>query len=89
MGIETLQNKLDILKDHCEKLGRDYAEIEKTALNTVHLAEDKMNPRDVIEECRKLAGIGISHVIFNMPNVDEITPLKTFGEEIIPAVSEL
>jgi F420-dependent oxidoreductase-like protein len=89
MGIETLQNKLDILRDHCEKLGRDYAEIEKTALGTVHLAEDKMSPPDVIEECRKLAGIGITHVIFNMPNVDEITPLKTFGEEIIPAVAKL
>ena len=32
---------------------------------------------------------GIQHLIFNMPNVHEIEPLERFGEEIIPAVSEL
>src|SRR5512147_2043488 len=34
MGAETLQRKLDVLKQHCETLGRDYAKIEKTALAT-------------------------------------------------------
>jgi F420-dependent oxidoreductase-like protein len=33
MGIENVGNKLDILKGHCEKVGRDYGEIEKTVLN--------------------------------------------------------
>lgn len=89
MGIENVRNKLDILKSHCEKVGRDYGEVEKTLLNTVHLARDKSSPKDVIEECRELAGIGIQQVIFNMPNVHEITPLEIFGREIIPAVAEL
>ncbi len=31
----------------------------------------------------------MQHVIFNMPNVHEITPLETFGEKIIPAVAGL
>jgi F420-dependent oxidoreductase-like protein len=88
-GIEALRNKLEILKRHCEKIGRDYAEIEKTTLSTIHLAPDKMSARDVIEECRALAGIGIQHAIFNMRNVHEITPLETIGHEIIPAVAEL
>jgi len=89
MGVETVRGKLDILKQHCEKVGRDYAEIEKTTLRTVHLAPDKENPGNVIEECRALAGIGIQHAIFNMPNVHEIKPLEIFGREIIPQLADL
>jgi F420-dependent oxidoreductase-like protein len=89
MGVETVRSKLDILQQHCDKVGRDYTEIEKTTLSTVHLAPEKMNTKDVIEECRALAGIGIQHAIFNMPNVHEIKPLETFGREIIPVLTEL
>jgi F420-dependent oxidoreductase-like protein len=88
MGLETVQHKLDVLKQHCDALGRDYAAIEKTVLSTAYLAEGQMSASDVIEQCRRLAGIGIQHAIFNMPNVHEITPLEIFGHEIIPAVAE-
>ena len=89
MGNEVVRSKLEILKKHCEKVGRDYAEIEKTTLSTVHLAPDRMNVKDVIEECRALADLGIQHAIFNMPNVHEIKPLEIFGREIIPALVDL
>lgn len=89
MGMETLQHKLDVLKQHCEDVGRDYAEIEKTTLGGAYLAEGKMSVSDVIEQCRTLANIGVQQAIFNMPNVHEITPLEIFRREIIPAVAEL
>jgi F420-dependent oxidoreductase-like protein len=89
MGIDALRAKLDILKAHCERLKRDYTEIEKTTLGTVHLAPGQLSPSDVIEQCRALAGLGIQQAIFNMPNVHEITPLQIFGREIIPAVAGL
>ncbi len=89
MGIETLQHKFDILKQHCETVGRDYAEIQKTTLGTAYLADGQMKASDIIEQCRALAAIGVQHAIFNMPNVHEIRPLEIFGREIIPAVAEL
>jgi F420-dependent oxidoreductase-like protein len=89
MGVDAVRRKLDILKGHCEKVGRDYSEIEKTTLSTVYLAPDKMKAKDVIEECKALAGIGIQHAIFNMPNVHELKPLEIFGKEIIPALAGL
>jgi F420-dependent oxidoreductase-like protein len=89
MGIDTLRKKLDILKRHCEDVGRDYAEIEKTVLDTANIAQGKMSAADVIKQCRTLASVGVQHVIFNMPNVHEITPLEIFGREVIPAVAEL
>lgn len=89
MGVDVVRKKLDILKEHCEKVGRDYAEIEKTTLSTVYLAPDRMKAKDVIEECKTMAGIGIQHAIFNMPNVHEIKPLEIFGKEVIPALADL
>jgi hypothetical protein len=44
---------------------------------------------EVIARCQTLAGLGIQHAIFNMPNVHEIAPVETFGREIIPAVAGL
>jgi alkanesulfonate monooxygenase SsuD/methylene tetrahydromethanopterin reductase-like flavin-dependent oxidoreductase (luciferase family) len=89
LGDDTLRHKLDVLKQHCDNLGRDYATIEKTTLGTVHLAPGQASAADVIAQCRKLAGMGIQHAIFNMPNTQDITPLEIFGREIIPAVADL
>lgn len=89
MGADVVRHKLDVLRRHCDDVGRDYDEIEKTTLDTVHLAPGEMSAADVIERCETLAELGIEHAIVNMPNVHEITPLETFGKEIIPAVAGL
>jgi len=88
-GPGLIRQKLDVLRGHCEDVGRDYEEIERTALGTVNLGEEGMTTEDVIGLCREMSEAGIQHLIFNMPNVHEIRPLVTFGEEIIPAVAEL
>jgi len=85
-GLESTSAKLNVLRRHCDEVGRDYASIEKTTLGTVLLASGQMTASEVIEQCRALARLGIQHAIFNMPNVHEIVPLETFGREIIPAV---
>ena len=86
-GIDTLRHKLDVLGRHCEQVGRSYAEIEKTALDTAYLAPGQMSAGQIIADCQKMAEIGFQQIIFNMPNVSEIKPLEKFGKEIIPAVS--
>jgi F420-dependent oxidoreductase-like protein len=88
-GKEALAKKLEVLRRHCDAAGRPYEAIEKTALGTVQLAPGRSSAADVIRSCRELAGIGIQHAIFNMPNVHELAPLETFGKEIIPALAEL
>jgi F420-dependent oxidoreductase-like protein len=88
-GHEALQHKLDVLKRHCDEVGRQYGDIEKTSLSTVELAPGKMSPRDVIAEIQGLVPLGIDHCIFNMPNTHEIMPIETFGKHIIPEVARL
>ena len=85
VGTEKMQKALDRLKEHCEALGRDYNSIEKTSLSTVHLS-GKDTVDEVLSWIKVLSEMGFTHAIFNMPDVYEITPLETFGKEIIPVV---
>jgi F420-dependent oxidoreductase-like protein len=89
IGPGALRVKLEVLRRHCDAAGRDYAQIEKTSLDSVHLAPGKLDAAGAIARCRQLASAGIQHAIFNIPNVHEITPLEIFGREIIPATAEL
>jgi F420-dependent oxidoreductase-like protein len=86
VGAAALGQKLDVLKRHCEKEGRAYEEIEKTTLGTANLA--KHSPKDLVAQLQALGQLGIGHAIFNFPSVDALTPLTTFGKEVIPAVAE-
>jgi len=86
-GTEQIAHKLDVLKRHCDNLGRNYDDIERTALGTVHIAPGQMSPADVIALCRSVADVGIQHIILNMPNTHDITPLEVFGREMIPEVA--
>ncbi|MCB0213888.1 MAG: TIGR03560 family F420-dependent LLM class oxidoreductase [Anaerolineae bacterium] len=88
VGAENMQKSLDILKEHCDSLGRDYDTIEKTCLDTAHLAGDD-TVDSLINRIKKLSEMGFTHAIFNMPDVSAITPLETFAKEIIPAIADI
>jgi len=88
-GQEVIRRKLDVLRQHCEAVGRPYAEIEKTALSTVNIAPGGMTPDQMIEQCRSLSQAGIQHLIVSMPNVAEIKPLEIIGEKVIPAIAHM
>jgi len=86
-GAPALAEKLDVLRRHCDAEGRRYDAIEKTTLGTANLP--KQSTAEIVEQCRALAAIGIQHAIFNFPRVDELTGLRAFGKEVIPAVAGL
>jgi F420-dependent oxidoreductase-like protein len=88
-GVDVLRQKIDILKQHCDQVGRNFAEIELTTLQSIHLAPGHMTPAEIVAMCREARGLGFTHVIFNMPNVYEIKPLEAIGREVIPAVADL
>jgi len=84
---DVISAKLAILREHCDRIGRDYEAIEKTTIGTIELGAGKLSAADVIGRCKALAAVGVQHAIFNMPNVHESAPLEVFGREIIPAVA--
>jgi F420-dependent oxidoreductase-like protein len=85
-GPELVAHKLDVLRRHCDAVGRDYGAIEKTTLGTVQLG--KRSAADFVESARALAKLGVEHAIVNFPDVHELEPLRTFGREVIPALAD-
>lgn len=85
--LAELARKLDVLKSHCSEVGRPYDEIERTALWTINLGPGGMSVTEVIGFCRKLADIGIQHLICNLPQYD-VPTVEIIGREIIPAIVE-
>jgi F420-dependent oxidoreductase-like protein len=81
-SLDGLQHKLDVLKQHCADVGRNYDEIEKTTLGRL----DMTDPAALIEYLRALAGMGINQAIFNMEGYD-LAVIERVGKEIIPAVA--
>lgn len=89
LGSEGIRRKLDVLRRHCEEIGRDYDSIERTAVGSIHLGPGAAKPAEIVRLCEALAELNIDHVIFNMPNAHELSPLKTLGSEVIAAVTPL
>lgn len=89
VGPDVLRSKLDVLRRHCEDVGRPYDEIERTALDHVQFGEGGVTADQLIESCRGLAALGIQHLIISLPNVHEIAPLEQIGREVIPAIADL
>ncbi|MDX6298384.1 MAG: hypothetical protein QOI51_2241 [Nocardioidaceae bacterium] len=83
-----LEHKLEVLRGHCEDLGRDYDEIEKTVMLPLDPGEDGENVDSLLEQLRTLAGLGISETHSVVARVSEITPLEILGERLIPLAAK-
>jgi F420-dependent oxidoreductase-like protein len=84
-----IPRKLDILREHCQAVGRHYDDIEKTALFRFDVGENGEKVDEVIAGLHWLAGMGIQTVIGSVPHIDRIKPLEVIGERVIPAVASL
>ncbi|MBF6589384.1 MAG: LLM class F420-dependent oxidoreductase [Ktedonobacterales bacterium] len=93
MGDDVLRHKLDVLRGHCEEVGRSYQEIEKTTLDTLHVTRDgrdgSVTPARAVERLAHLAELGIDQAIFSMPNVSDPDAFDMLASEVIPQVSAL
>ena len=77
-----IAHKYAVLREHCERLGRDYDEIERSTLQSVNL--ETTSPAEVVERFGGLAEAGAQHVIFNVRGVDDLGRLERIGAEVLP-----
>jgi alkanesulfonate monooxygenase len=82
-----LERKLDVLREHCAAVGRDYDEITKTVMFHADPGPDGENVDSILERLRQLAGLGITHAHGVLPNVAAITPIELMGERVIPVAA--
>lgn len=72
-----IEKKLDVLRTHCNTIGRDYDEIEKTV-------GSRLDPADAdhfVEHMRELAALGIDHTL--------VAPAGPWDEKRLAGLAEL
>lgn len=93
VDMDTLRHKLEVLKRHCEAVGRPYEEIEKTTLGHLNLTRNggdgSMMPAQAVDYFAGLAELGIDQAIFNTPNVHEAELFELLRNEVVPVVDRI
>jgi F420-dependent oxidoreductase-like protein len=84
-----LEHKLDVLRGHCEREGRDYDDIEKTVVFAFDVGPDGERVGKTIEVLQRLARLGFRVAHGRVADVSRITPLEIIGREVVPAVADL
>jgi F420-dependent oxidoreductase-like protein len=79
---EFVRDKLDVLREHCERLGRPYGEIEKTVLTSIDLDDESTDA--VVERFGGLAEAGAEHIIFSVRRASDTSRLERIAAEVLP-----
>ena len=77
--------KLDVLRQHCEAVGRDYDTIYKTAY---YPFDPSRGTQRILDELGALAALGFHAAIGAVANVWDVTPLEVIGAEVIPRAAD-
>jgi alkanesulfonate monooxygenase len=86
-GGAELEHKLEVLRRHCDDVGRDYDEIEKTVMFSLDPGEKGEKVDALLEELQRLASLGVQEAHGSVPDVWRITPLELLGERVVPAAA--
>jgi F420-dependent oxidoreductase-like protein len=77
-----LRHKYAVLREHCERLGRPYEEIERSTLQGVDF--ERESPAQVVDRFGTLGEAGAQHVIFNLRGVSDLVQVERVGAEVLP-----
>jgi F420-dependent oxidoreductase-like protein len=83
-----MARKLEVLREHCEREGRDYDEILKTCVYQFDVGPDGERAGQLVEDLHRLSELGIQAAIGGVRDVWRIKPLEVIGAEVIPAVAK-
>jgi alkanesulfonate monooxygenase SsuD/methylene tetrahydromethanopterin reductase-like flavin-dependent oxidoreductase (luciferase family) len=79
-GPERIAHKYAILREHCERLGRPYEEIERSTLQSVDL--ERESPAEIVDRFGALAEAGAQHILFSVRGVNDTDRLGTIADGV-------
>ena len=83
---DFVRGKLAVLREHCDRLGRPYDEIERTVLTSLDLASE--SPDQVVDRFGGLADAGAQHIIFSVRGIADTSRLERIASEIFPQLRD-
>ena len=81
-----LAHKLDVLREHCAREGRDFATIEKTVQTRFDLGPNGERVDETIGHLHALADLGIDLAHGTVVDVGSLRPLELMAERVLPAL---
>jgi F420-dependent oxidoreductase-like protein len=87
-----IHHKYEVLRRHCEAIGRDPDEVERTTLQSARpdLGDgDGESPGQIVDRFGELADAGAQHVIFSVRNVADPRAIELLGRDVLPALRAL
>ena len=84
-----LARKLDVLRGHCDDVGRPYDEIEKTGQMVLDVGERGEKIDDFLATLAEIGKLGVQAVQGKVPRVWEPERIALFKREVIPAAADL
>jgi F420-dependent oxidoreductase-like protein len=95
-GPTAIHHKYEVLRGHCEAIGRDFSEIERTTYQQVGLRmpgtaglEGTQAPAAVVDRFGELSDAGAQQVIFSLRDVWRPDQLEVVGRDIVPQLRSL
>lgn len=85
-GPVAIHHKFEVLRRHCEAIGRPYDEIERTTLQDVRPGE---TAQQLLDRFGELADVGVQHVILAVKQVHEPDRLEMLSRDVLPGVRGL
>jgi F420-dependent oxidoreductase-like protein len=89
VGADGLRRKYEILREHCDREGRNYNDIERTVLWIMNPGPNGENAGDMVDQFGRMAEAGVQTIIGSVGGVDSIKPLEVIGRDVIPQVAKL
>jgi F420-dependent oxidoreductase-like protein len=86
-GPEQIHHKYEVLREHCEAVGRNYDEIERTNLQSIYLSRD--SPQQIVDRFGELADAGAQQIIASVVEIENPERLETIGRDILPQLRSL
>ena len=87
-GPAEAAHKLDVLREHCAAVGRDYDSIEKTWQTRYDLGPNGENVPQTIELLHEISELGFSVAHGSLLKISEPGQLDIFLDQIVPAVAK-
>jgi len=81
--------KLDVLRGHCEAVGRNYDEIEKTVLYNFDVGEKGERAGQIVDDLHALSELGAQVAIGSAAKISDLNVLEVIGKQVIPAIAGL
>lgn len=83
--VDEVAHKLQVLREHCDAEGRDYAAIEKTMQGGA--ADPNADPDAFLAYAERLAALGIEHIQLRTQTDDPAGYVARFGETVAPRLA--